>query len=70
LLRNANVANAGDRIPLQFYPAEIINLLGSLEAQQLARDNREVANVKSTIFNVVGSPGNYRFELGKVNYLN
>lgn len=70
LLRNANVANAADRIPLQFYPVDVINQMYRLETERLQRDGREIRNIQSTVFNVVGTPGNYRFELSNVVYLN
>lgn len=70
LMRNANVANVGDRIPLQFYSAEIIALLYRLENEQLQEDNRKIPDIKNTIFNVEGTPGNYRFVLDKITYLN
>lgn len=70
LLRNANVSNAGDRIPLQFYPMEIINRLYQLETERIQQDGKKIENIKNTIFNVVGTPGNYRFELTKIVYLN
>lgn len=70
LLRNANVANAGDRIPLQFYPIDVINQMYRLETERIQRDGREIRHIKSTVFNVVGTPGNYRFELANIVYLN
>lgn len=70
LLRGANVANAGERIPIQFYPSDIINRLGQMEDEQIKRDNKRIEDIKSTVFNVVGTPGNYRFELSKITYAN
>jgi hypothetical protein len=70
LLRAANVANAAERIPVQFYPTDIINRLGQLESEQIQRDNKRIEDIKSTVFNVVGNPGNYRFELSKITYAN
>ena len=70
LLQNANVANARERIPLQFYPVEIINRLYQLETERIRQDGKEIRHIKNTIFNVVGTPGNYRFELTNIVYTN
>lgn len=70
LLQKANVTNLGDRLPMQFYPADVIQQLYSLENAQLTKDNRKVPDIKRTVFNVEGSEGNYRFVLEKITYLN
>jgi hypothetical protein len=70
LLQTANVANARERIPLQFYPVEIINRLYQLETERIRQDGKEIRHIKNTIFNVVGTPGNYRFELTNIVYTN
>jgi hypothetical protein len=70
LLRNANVANVGDRIPLQFYPMDVINQMYQLETERIRNDGKEIRHIKTTVFNVVGTAGNYRFELANIVYLN
>ncbi len=70
LLQQANITNVGERIPVQFYPIEIINQLYAMENAKLQQDNRKIPNIKNTVYTVEGSEGNYRFTLSKIIYLN
>jgi len=70
LLRNANVANVGERLPLHFYPKDVIDHLFQLEQQRFRQDNRQLEHVKNAVFTVEGTPGNYRFNLSRIVYKN
>lgn len=70
ILQEAGVQDAADRMPVQFYPNELINKIYSLEATRMQADGREAVQIKKTKFNIVGSAGNYDIAIDTIEYLN
>ena len=70
ILQEAGVQDAGDRMPVQFYPNELINKIYSLEATRMQSDGRKAVQIKKTKFNIVGSAGNYDIDIDTIEYLN
>lgn len=70
LLQRAGVQDIDNRTPVQFFPGDMINQIFSMEAQKVQADGRKLEQVKKTVFNIEGTPGNYEFVLGKIEYLN
>jgi hypothetical protein len=68
LLDAAKVENAARRIPLHFYPADVIDRLRELEDWRIREDGKSLSAIERTRFRVVEESDGYKFELVAIEY--
>ncbi|MBL8888636.1 MAG: hypothetical protein JNL67_01570 [Planctomycetaceae bacterium] len=68
LLQKAHSEKIGDRIPLNFFPVEVINRLHELESERLRADGKEIRAIERTRFMAVHKSDGYEFELVEIAY--
>jgi hypothetical protein len=64
----AKVENAAHRIPLHFYPADVINRLCEIEDWRIREDGKPLSAIERTRFRVVEKSDGYKFELVAIEY--
>lgn len=68
LLQRVHGENVGDRIPLHFFPIDVINRLYQLESGRIQADGREIRDITKTRFLAVQKSDGYEFELVEIEY--